>query len=133
MAVGERNDARTVGVAPLRREDIELPQGYYRYTDAGKGVLHLPGDAIGGDYIVRVVSISEEASSLTAVTMTSTFGDPAVVGNPARTGAAGPSVQASATWGIDSTPRCRRSAYGTCWTSSRCLTPANWFGDYVLE
>lgn len=29
--------------------------------------------------------------------MTSTFGDPAVVGNPARTGAAWPSVRASAT------------------------------------
>lgn len=61
--MGERNDARTVRVAPLRREDLELPQGYYRYADAGNGVLHLPGDATGGDYIVRVVSTSEEASS----------------------------------------------------------------------
>lgn len=57
MAVSERNAARTVGVAPLRREDLELPQGYYRYTDAGNGVLHLPRDATGRDYIVRVVSI----------------------------------------------------------------------------
>ena len=42
VTVGERTDARTVGVTPARQEDLELPQGFYRYTHAGNGCLYLP-------------------------------------------------------------------------------------------
>ena len=79
VAVGERSDARTVGVTPASQEDLELPQGFYRYTYAGNGCLYLPGDVTGGEYIIGVVSTSEVPSSLTPINMTSIVGDPAVV------------------------------------------------------
>gem|GEM_PF-637833 len=78
VTVGERSDARTVGVAPLSSRDLELPETHYRYTYAGTGCLHLPADASGGEYLIGVVSTSEAPSSLTPVTMTSIVGDPAV-------------------------------------------------------
>lgn len=78
VAVGERSDARTVGVTPRSKENLELPAGYYRYTYAGNGCLHLPGDALGGEYLIGVASTSEAPSSLTPVTMTSIVGDPTV-------------------------------------------------------
>ncbi len=78
VTVGERSDARTVGVAPLSSRDLELPRTHYRYTYAGTGCLHLPADAAGGEYLIGVVSTSEAPSSLTPVTMTSIVGDPAV-------------------------------------------------------
>ncbi|WP_419162132.1 putative Ig domain-containing protein [Candidatus Palauibacter sp.] len=71
-------DARTVGVTPRTREDLDLPQYSYRYTLAGNGCLYLPGDVSGGEYLIGVVSTSEVPSSLTPVTMTSIPGDPAV-------------------------------------------------------
>ena len=79
---------RTVGVTPLSREDLDLPQGYYAVTYAGNGCLHLPGDASGGDYLIGVVSTSEVPSSLTPVTMTSTPGDPTVLADAAPANAA---------------------------------------------
>ena len=79
VTVGSLTDARTVGVTPLSREDLELPQGYYKVTPAGYGCLHLPGDPTGGDYLIGVVSTSEDAADLTSVTMTSTLGDPTVL------------------------------------------------------
>ena len=79
IVVGDLGDARTVGVTPLSADDLELPQGWYLYTFGGNGCIHLPGDATGGDYVVGVVSASEDPSSLTSVTMTSTVGDPTVV------------------------------------------------------
>ena len=81
VAVGERSDARTVGVTPRSKEDLELPVSYYRYTHAGNGCLHLPGDASGGEYVIGVVSTSEAPYSLTPVTMTSIAGDPTVAAN----------------------------------------------------
>ena len=83
VTVGSLTDARTVGVTPLSREDLELPQGYYKVTPAGDGCLHLPGDASGGDYMIGVVSSSEDPASLTSVTMTSTLGDPTVLAGAA--------------------------------------------------
>lgn len=79
VVVGGLSDARSIGITPLSREDLELPRDTYRYTDAGDGYLHLPGDATGGDYLIGVVSTSDVPSSLTPVTMTSTMGDPTVV------------------------------------------------------
>ena len=73
------SDARLVGVSPRSGEDIDLPVGWYRYTYGGNGCLHLPGDDAGGAYVIGVVSISEEPSSLTPVAATSIVGDPTVV------------------------------------------------------
>ena len=95
VTVGERSDARTVGVTPARQEDLELPQGFYRYTHAGNGCLYLPGDAAGGEYIIGVVSTSEVPSSLTRVTMTSIVGDPAVVAERPLAAASRPLRQAA--------------------------------------
>ena len=75
MNVGQRSDARTVGVTPRSREDLALPQGWYRYTRAGNGGLHLPGNASGGEYVIGVVSVSEDPASLTGVTLTGTPGE----------------------------------------------------------
>ena len=77
--VRRRSDARTVGVTPRSREDLELPQRWYRYTRAGDGCLHLPGNASGGEYLIGVVSVSEDPASLTGVTLTGTPGDAGVV------------------------------------------------------
>ena len=79
VTVEDDSDARLVGVSPRSREDIDLPVGWYRYTHAGNGCLHLPGDDAGGAFVIGVVSISEEPSSLTPVAATSIVGDPTVV------------------------------------------------------
>ena len=94
VSVGERSDARTVGVTPASQEDLEMPQGFYRYSYAGNGCLYLPGDATGGEYIIGVVSTSEVPSSLTPVTMTSIVGDPTVVADRALAAASRPLRQA---------------------------------------
>ncbi len=73
-----RNDAAAVGVTPAREEDLALPAGWYLYTYAGNGCLHLPRSATGAEYLIGVVSTSEVPSSLTPVTMTGTPGDPTV-------------------------------------------------------
>ena len=80
VSVGVRSDARTVGVTPRRREDLALPQGWYRSTRAGNGCLHLPGNPSGGEYLIGVVSASEDPASLTGVTLTGTPGDATVAG-----------------------------------------------------
>ncbi len=79
VTVQDDSDARLVGVSPRRKEDIDLPVGWYRYAHAGNGCLHLPEDDAGGAYVIGVVSISEEPSSLTPVAATSIVGDPTVV------------------------------------------------------
>ena len=79
VRVDRRSDVHTVGVTPGSKEDLELPRNRYRYSYAGHGCLYLPGDATGGDYIIGVVSTSEDPSSLTPVTMTSIVGDPSVI------------------------------------------------------
>ncbi len=79
VTVQDDSDARLVGVSPRSREDIDLPVGWYRYAHAGNGCLHLPGDDAGGAYVIGVVSIAEEPSSLTPVAATSIVGDPSVV------------------------------------------------------
>ncbi len=96
------SDARTVGVTPLNREDLDLPQGYYKVTHAGNGCLHLPGDVAGGDYLIGVVSTSEVPSSLTPVTMTSNPGDPTVAA--ARGQVATAAGLASAAYGVANLP-----------------------------
>ena len=79
VAVGVNSDARTVGVSPRSLEDLELEPGWYRYTYAGNGCVHLPGNATGGEYVIGVVSSSENAASLTGVTLTGTPWDASVV------------------------------------------------------
>ena len=90
VTVGVRTDLRTVSVTPRSEEDLELPQGWCRYTYAGNGCLHLPGDATGGDYIIGVVSTSEVPSSLIPVAMTSIVGDATVVADRPLVAASGP-------------------------------------------
>ena len=80
VSVGSQSDARTVAVTPRTREDLELELGWYRWTYAGNGCVHLPGDAAGQDYLIGVVSSSENPASLTGVTLTGTPGDATVVG-----------------------------------------------------
>ena len=80
VSVGNESDARTVGVTPLSQEALELPPFNYRITRAGSGCVHLPGNASGGEYLIGVVSTSEDPASLTAVTLNGTPGDATVVG-----------------------------------------------------
>ena len=79
VSVGSESDARTVGVTPRSQEDMELEPGWYRSTSAGYGCVYLPADASGGEYVIGVVSSSENPSSLTGVTLTGTPGDASVV------------------------------------------------------
>lgn len=78
--VRQRVHARTLGVTPKRPEDLALQQGWYRYTRAGDGCLHLPGNTSGGEYVIGVVSVSEDAASLTGVTLDGTPGEIGVAG-----------------------------------------------------
>ena len=80
VTVGSKSDARTVGVTPRSPEDMELEQGWYRYTHAGNGCVHLPVSASGGEYLLGVVSTSEDPASLTGVTLTGSPGDATVAG-----------------------------------------------------
>lgn len=80
VSVGNQSDVRTVAVTPRTREDLELELGWYRWTYAGNGCVHLPGDAAGQDYLIGVVSSSENPASLTGVTLTGAPGDATVVG-----------------------------------------------------
>lgn len=79
VTVGSKSDARTVGVTPRSQEDMELEPGWYRSTSAGYGCVYLPADVSGGEYLIGVVSSSENPSSLTGVTLTGTPGDATVV------------------------------------------------------
>ncbi len=76
VAVGSRSDARTVGVMP---QSLEVERNHYWYTYGGNGCLHLSGNASGGEYMIGVVSSSENAASLTGVTVTGTPWDASVV------------------------------------------------------
>ena len=79
VAVGSKSDVRTVAVAPLSAEDMELDPGWYRVTHAGNGCLQLPGDASGGEFLIGVASTSENPARVTGVTLTGTPGDATVV------------------------------------------------------
>ncbi len=79
VALVNEIDTLTVGVTPRTREDLDLPQHHFRYTRPGNGCLHLPGNVSGGEYLIGVTSISEDPSSLTAITLHGTPGDPSVV------------------------------------------------------
>ena len=76
VAVGSKSDARTVGVTP---QSLVVEPNHYWYTYGGNGCLHLPGNASGGEYLIGVVSSSENAASLTGVTVTGTPWDASVV------------------------------------------------------
>ncbi len=81
-------------------EDVDLPVGWFRYTAAGTGCLHLPGSAAGGEYLIGVASTSELPSSLTPVSLSGTPGDPSVAATSpaavARPGAGTGSVSSRA-------------------------------------
>ena len=87
VAVGSQSDARMVGVTPRSPEDLALPPYSYRYTPAGNGCIHLPGSPSEGEYLIGVVSVSEEPSSLTAITLNGTPGDATVVETSDQAGA----------------------------------------------
>ena len=78
VAVGGQSDELTVGVSPRSKKDLDLPQYYYRYTTAGHGCLHLPGSTSGGEFLIGVTSVSEDAASLTSVSLAATAGDASV-------------------------------------------------------
>ena len=80
VTVGNRSDVQTVGVTPRTQEDMELQQGWYRYSYSGYGCIYLPADVAGGEYLIGVVSSSEDAATLASVTLTGTPGDATVVG-----------------------------------------------------
>ena len=69
----------TVSVSPRSRDDLELDRYWYRYTYAGNGCLHLPGNVSGGEYLIGVTSTSETADFLAQVVLTGMPGNPAVV------------------------------------------------------
>ena len=77
VAVGSESDARTVGVTP---ESLDSEPGRYWHTYAGNGCLHMAGDASGGEYLIGVVSSSENPASLTGVTLTGTPWDASALG-----------------------------------------------------
>ena len=77
VSVGVQSDARTVGVTP---RSLETEPGNYWWTYGGNGCLHLAGNASGGEYLIGVVSSTENPASLTGVTLTGTPWDASVVG-----------------------------------------------------
>ena len=91
--------SRSAGITPPP-EDVDLPVGWFRYTAAGTGCLHLPGSAAGGEYLIGVASTSELPSSLTPVSLSGTPGDPSVAATSpaavARPGAGTGSVSSRA-------------------------------------
>ncbi|MCY3705463.1 MAG: Ig-like domain-containing protein [Gammaproteobacteria bacterium] len=76
VAVGSENDTRTVGVTP---QSLEVEPNHYWYTYGGNGCLHLPGSASRGEYLIGVTSSSENAASLTGITLTGTPWDASTV------------------------------------------------------
>ena len=79
VKVGAGSDATTVGVAPLSQEDMALEPGWYRSTHAGSGCVHLPVSTSGGEYLLGVVSTSEDPASVAGVTLTGIPGDATVL------------------------------------------------------
>ena len=79
--MGSRSDARTVGVTP---RSLETEPGSFWLTYGGRGCLHLAGDASGGEYLIGVVSSSEDPASLTGVTLTGTPWDASAVAEGGR-------------------------------------------------
>ncbi len=77
VAVGTMSDARTVGVTP---QSLETEPSEYWYSYGGSGCLHLAGSASRGEYLIGVVSSSEDPASLTGVTLTGTPWDASAVG-----------------------------------------------------
>ena len=81
VSVGSESDARTVGVTPRSADYYsEFQAGFYVYSYAGSGCVHAPGSRTGAEYLLGVVSISEDPASLTALTLSGTPGDATVVG-----------------------------------------------------
>lgn len=68
-------DTLSLGVSPRTQADLDLKTGWYRYTYAGNGCLHLPGNAEGGEWLIGVMSTSPTAASLARVTLTGISGD----------------------------------------------------------
>ena len=84
------SDSRSVGVTPLAQEHIDIDARSYRYTFAGDGCLHLPGNVNGGEYLLGVTSTSEVPSSLTPVSLSGIPGSRNVVAtSPTRAPLAG--------------------------------------------
>lgn len=138
VSVGNQSDARTVAVTPQTREDLELQLGWYRWTYAGNGCVHLPGDATGQDYLIGVVSSSENPASLTGVTLTGTPGDATVVGaeggrvvvaaESAALGEVSPSAVAALAQGPFRSP----TAFGQEPVSPRAMSVGSDFSEWPL-
>ena len=90
VAVGAQSDARTVGVTPASREALDsLQPGWSVSTRAGNGCVHLPASASGGEYLLGVVSTSQDPAQVAAVALTGTPGDATVLAAATATIAAG--------------------------------------------
>ena len=126
VTVGEWSDARTVGVTPRSQEDLELPQGSYWYTYAGDGCVHLPGSASRGEYLIGVVSVSEDPASLTGVTLTGMPGDATVVG------AEGARVVVAAALGTEEHKRAVAEFSGGPFRQVSSVQSANGFEEFLL-
>ena len=126
VTVGEQSDARTVGVTPRSQEDLELPQGWYRYTYAGDGCVHLPGNALGDQYLIGVVSVSEDPASLTGVTLTGMPGDATVVG------AEGARIVVAAELGTEEHTRAVAAFSGEPFRQVSAVQSANGFEELLL-
>ena len=74
ITVQSLSDTRPVDVTPQPSEDTDLASGWYRWTYAGNGCLHLPADAAGAEWLIGVTSTSELPSSITPVTLIGTPG-----------------------------------------------------------
>ena len=81
VTAGGLSDARTVGVSPRSQEDLDLSPGWYRYTFAGNGCIHLPASASGAEFMIGVVSNSENPASVATIDLRSIAGDASVAGD----------------------------------------------------
>jgi hypothetical protein len=75
VAVGAKEATRSVDVTPRRMEDLELERYWTRYTFSGNGCLHLPGSTTGAEYLIGVVSTSQNPSPLTPISLSAVVGD----------------------------------------------------------
>ena len=121
VAVASHSHALTVGVTPRSKGDLDLPRHHYRYTYAGNGCVHLPGNSSGGEYLIGVTSISEDPRSLTTVTLDGTPGDASVVSAAAYVAGVSASVA-----GLEAT-----GPFGSGPVSPRATAPDMQFGSLL--
>ena len=68
-----------IGATPLSGEQLNWPQFEWRHTSIRDGCIHLPGGAAGGEFVIGVVSTSEDPSRLAVITLAGTPGDASIL------------------------------------------------------